>query len=214
VLAGSRTALISLTHAARDLLRSVATRLEILVDEAARRAGIPVLHGRSIKAALDIDWDDATAKRGALEQLLVQVQALETFVATELAAEANPPPISDQLATLHQLISQDAEPDPDGGPRRMKQGVAKERRISVVDGDMRARPQEQVVTRGRLQASCRARPQQQSDRRRGDHSAVSPQAEASEDLLADISRQNRQINELQIDRGHLADPEVATLRAG
>ena len=42
-----------------------------------------------------------------------------------------------QLATLHQLISQDTEPDPDGGPRRIKQGVAKERRISVVDGEMR-----------------------------------------------------------------------------
>lgn len=200
-------------HAARDLLRSVAKRLGLPVDEAARRAGIPVLNGTSIKAALDIDWDNVAAKRGALEQLLIQVRALEHFVATELATEATQPPISDQLATLRQLITQDTEPDPDGGPHRIKQGVAKERRISVVDGEMR---------HGRKSKTSRVDGYKRHVARDLTSKVIvavavtpanRPEAEATENLLADIARQDRQLDELQIDRGYLAAPEVATLHA-
>lgn len=200
-------------HAARDLLRSVAKRLGLPVDEAARRAGIPVLNGSSIKAALDIDWDDPVAKRGALERLLVQVRSLESFVEGELAVDATQPPISTQLATLRQIVAQDTEPDPEGGGSRIKRGVAKERRISVRDGEMR---------HGRKSKTSRV----DGYKRHVARDLVSklivavavtpanrPEAEATDDLLADIARQQRDITELQIDRGYLAAPAVATLHA-
>lgn len=198
-------------HAARDLLRSVAKRLGLAVDEAARRAGIPVLNGPSVKAALDIDWDDPVAKRGALDQLLGQVRALEQFVERELHVEASAPPISQQLATLRQIITQDTEPDPDGGPSRIKRGVAKERRISVRDGEMR---------HGRKSKASRVDGYKRHVARDLTSKVIvavaitpanRPEAEATDDLLADIARQQREVTELQIDRGYLAAPEVATL---
>lgn len=200
-------------HAARDLLRTVAKRLDLPVEDAARRAGIPVLTGTSIKAALDIDWDDPVAKRGALDRLLGQVRALEAFVESELTVEATQPPISEHLATLRQFITQDTEPDPEGGGQRIKDGVAKERRISVRDGEMR---------HGRKSKASRV----DGYKRHVARDLVSkvivavavtpanrPEAEASDELLADIARQKRDLSELQIDRGYLAAPAVATLHA-
>lgn len=200
-------------HAARDLLRTVAQRLELPLDEAARRAGIPVLSGTSIKAALDIDWDDPTAKRGALDRLLGQVRALEKFVESELASEAEQPPISQQLATLRHFIAQDTEPDPDGGPSRIKDGVAKDRRISVRDGEMR---------HGRKSKTSRVDGYKRHVARDLTSKVIvavavtpanRPEAEATDELLADIARQQRELTELQIDRGYLAAPAVATLHA-
>lgn len=200
-------------HAARDLLRSVAKRLGLPADEAARRAGIPVLNGTSIKAALDIDWDEPDAKHGALTRLLDQVRAFEKFIESELATEAEQPPISQQLATLRQIIAQDTEPDPGGGPSRIKEGVAKERRISVRDGDMR---------HGRKSKTSRV----DGYKRHVARDLVSkvivavavtpanrPEAEATDELLADIARQQREVTELQIDRGYLAARAVAMLHA-
>jgi hypothetical protein len=45
--------------------------------------------------------------------------------------------LQDQLALLEQLREQDLEPDPDGGGRRIARGVAKDRRVSIEDPDMR-----------------------------------------------------------------------------
>ena len=43
------------------------------------------------------------------------------------------------LETIEQIVAQDTEPDPEGGPgrRRIKQHVAPDRRISIEDADMR-----------------------------------------------------------------------------
>ena len=43
------------------------------------------------------------------------------------------------LETIAQIVAQDTEPDPEGGPsaRRLKQHVAPDRRISIEDADMR-----------------------------------------------------------------------------
>lgn len=131
----------------------------------------------------------------------------------ELKAEASQPPISQQLATLRQFIAQDTEPDPDGGPSRIKAGVAKDRRISVRDGEMR---------HGRKSKASRV----DGYKRHVARDLVSkvivavavtpanrPEAEATDELLADIAHQQRQVTELQIDRGYLAAPAVATLHA-
>jgi hypothetical protein len=201
-------------HAARDLVRNVAKRLGIDVDEAARQAGIPLLTGSSIKAALDIDWDDPRAKQEALGRLLAQVRALEGFVERELQAEVDKPPISEQLATLRQIIAQDTEPDPDGDGTlpRIKEGVAKERRISVRDGEMR---------HGRKSKASRVDGYKRHIARDLDHKLIlavaitpanRPEAEATDGLLTDLARHRRPLDELQIDRGYLAAPAVAALR--
>src|SRR5262249_4143035 len=45
-----------LGHAVRDVVRTIAARLDLPLDEAARRSGVPLVAGSSLKAALDVDW--------------------------------------------------------------------------------------------------------------------------------------------------------------
>jgi hypothetical protein len=202
-----------LGHAARDLVRSVAGRLGVEADEAARRAGIPLLTGSSIKAALDIDWDDLSARKGALTLLLEQVRALQGFVERELASECERPPLSEQLRTLQEIVSQDTEPDPEGGGARIKQGVAKDRRISIRDGQMR---------HGRKSKSSRVDGYKRHIVLGLDDKLIlavavtpanRPEAEAAADLNADVERHGDVIAELWIDRGYLAAPLIAAFHA-
>ena len=128
-----------LAHAAYKVLLCVSQMrgvpAELLVDE----LGIPLLGESSIKKALDIDWSDDAAKTVALNLLLQQIEALESWVRTNLEREANVDPLLEQLALLGQLREQDLEPEPDGGGggSRITRGVAKDRRVSIEDPDMR-----------------------------------------------------------------------------
>jgi hypothetical protein len=199
-------------HAARDLLKSVAARLGVDEMQAAQRAGIPVLTGSSLKATLDIDWDDASAKQQALQRLLGQVRSLEHFIEGELAEHASQPPLSEQLSTLREIIDQDTEPEPDGSGPRIKQGVAKERRISVRDPAMRhGRKSKQTRVDGykrhialdldsKVILAAAITP------------ANRPEAEATGDLLTDIEHHG-ELKQLHIDRGYLGSPLVAQQRA-
>lgn len=124
-------------RAALHVVRTVAEQRGQPFTEVAKEAGIPVLGATSIKTGLDIDWDDPQAKAGAMERLLGQVRSLGQWLEKELREQLQQPPLSEQWALLNKLIEQDTEPEPEGGGSRIKQGVAKDRRISVSDGDMR-----------------------------------------------------------------------------
>jgi hypothetical protein len=199
-------------HAARDLLRTVAARLGLSLEEAARQAGIPLVTATSLKSALDIDWDDAAQKKAALAQLLTQVRSLEAFVERELKAELDKPPLAECCATLKQVLAQDLEPDPDGGGSRIRRGVARARRISIRDGTMR---------HGRKSKSRRVDGYKR-------HLVVDldttlilgvavtpanrPEAEAMGDLLADAVQYDAPLHDAYIDRGYLPAAEVQQLR--
>jgi IS5 family transposase len=125
-------------RAALHVVRTAAERRGQTVAEVATEAGIPVLKATSIKTGLDIDWDDPQARTIALQRLLGQIRSLGRWLETELAAQLDEPPLAEQWALVQKLIAQDTEPDPNGGKgRRVKEGVAKDRRISVSDPDMR-----------------------------------------------------------------------------
>ena len=191
-------------HAVRDVVGTVAKRLGVPFDEAARRSGVPlVAGGASLKATLDVDWDDPAQKKSALETLLSQVRELGGFLERELADALAVPPLREQWATVEQFLGQDIEPDPEGGGSRIKQGVAKERRISVTDGEMR---------HGRKSKSSRVDGYKR-------HIAVDlatklivgaavtpanrPEGEASGALLDDIERQGFTVEDAYIDRAYL-----------
>jgi hypothetical protein len=200
-------------HAARDVLGVVAKRLDISVEEAARRSGIPLVAGSSLKAMLDIDWDDPKAKKGALERLLEQVKSLARFLEQELADELARPPLASKWATLKQVLGQDIEPDPEGGGSRIKQGVAKERRISVKDADMR---------HGRKSKSSRVDGYKRHLALDVEHGLIvgaaitpanRPEGEAATTLLEDACFHSESIEDLFIDRGYLAAQAIHDQRA-
>jgi hypothetical protein len=201
-------------HAVRDVVRTIAARLKLPFEEAARRSGVPLVAGSSLKAALDVDWDDPKQKKVALEMLLGQVGQLRAFLESELAQALSLPPLREQWATVEQIVSQDIEPDPEGGGARMRQGVAKERRISIHDGQMR---------HGRKSKSSRVDGYKR-------HLAVDieskltlaaavtpanrPEGEASWDLFADVERQGFTVEDLHIDRAYLLADGVEARRSG
>lgn len=128
-----------LGHAGRDIARCVATLLEIPFDEVCKQAGTPLLLG-SVKKGLDLDWTKPGVRDEGLRKLLGQLDRLVAWVKKKVPERIAVPPLSATLATLEQLKAQDLEPDPNspgGGGSRIKHGVAKDRRVSITDKEMR-----------------------------------------------------------------------------
>jgi hypothetical protein len=119
------------------VVHTVGLALDLDEEAVIRRAGLTVLSADSIKAALDIDWDDEEAKHEALQLLLSEVAKLEAWVAKRAKKKSFEPPLSDALALLQRVVRQDTEPDPPTGERRIKDGVAHDRLVSVGDPEMR-----------------------------------------------------------------------------
>lgn len=199
-------------HAVREVLRTVAARLGVDVEQAAERAGIPLVVGSSLKAALDIDWDDPMQKKQALEQLLGQVQSLEAFLRREMAEALTTPPLKEQWETVQQIVSQDLEPDPDGGGMRIRRGVSKERRISIRDGEMR---------HGRKSKSSRFDGFKRHlglDLDAGLIVAAAitpgnrPEGEAASELFSAVEKQGFSVEDCHIDRGYLASDAIEERR--
>ena len=103
-----------------------------------KSADLAVVGSSSIKAALDIDWDDRSARKEALQRLLADVEAFRRWATSNLSedawAEGNP--FKDAMVQLDRVVAQDTEPDPDGGTRITK-GTAQDRQVSIGDPEMR-----------------------------------------------------------------------------
>lgn len=125
-----------LGHAMSVVADCAASVLEREAADVCSAAKLQLVGQPSLKAALDIDWDNAEQQAQAIARLLEEVQRLRSWVHEQLAEQAGQPPLKDALNLLEQLIEQDLEPDPSGG-MRIRRGVAKDRRISVTDQDMR-----------------------------------------------------------------------------
>jgi hypothetical protein len=100
----------------------------------AEHAEVPELAASSLKAALDLDWDDPAALPHALGVVLAAVGRVE-----ELAGElggGSDPQVAQGLAAARQVQAQDTVVGADGTPG-LRQGVAKDRRISIEDPQMR-----------------------------------------------------------------------------
>jgi hypothetical protein len=205
-----------LAHAARKLLTAAAALVSRSAKDVAREAGIPLLVASSPKRALDIDWNDAQQKADAVGEVVRQIDCLERWVRRTIAGEqCSAPPLSEALATLDQIRSQDLEPDPGGtGGTRIRKGVAVDRRISIEDAEMRhGRKSKSKRFNGykrhvatelatRLVLACAITP------------ANVPEADAAPALLEDLERDGRPVTELFIDRGYITSDLVSDVQAG
>ena len=198
-----------LAHAARKVVECAATLLDWPQERLAQEAGIPLLLESSVKKALDIEWSDPEQKAGVVERLARQIDALEGWLKKRLPEELSKPPLKEHLDTLEQIRSQDLEPDPSGGgKRRIREGVAPDRRISIEDPEMR---------HGRKSKSQRIDGYKRHIATEMDSGLIlacaitpanRPEEEAAPLLKADLERQERKIRELHIDRGYVASPVV------
>jgi hypothetical protein len=190
-----------LGHAGRKIAECVATWLDTTFEEVCRQAGAPLLIGSSIKAALDIDWNDSDAKEEALTRLCTQLDKLTAWVERRRVADVRGAPLNRYIEALAQVKKQDVEATPGGV--RLRQGVAEDRRVSIEDAEMR---------HGRKSKSKRFNGYKQHITTDLDTDLVlacavtpanRPEEEATPALSEDMARMGLVPDELQIDRAYL-----------
>jgi hypothetical protein len=125
-----------LGHAGCKLAEGAARLLGVTVEEICAQARVPLLVGTSIKAALDLDWSDPSAKGEGLNRLVEQLDRLSAWVGRHLGDAVVEAPLKRYIETLVQIQAQDLERQPDGSVR-LHQGVAADRQISIEDPEMR-----------------------------------------------------------------------------
>ena len=168
----------------------------------AARAGAPQLAASSLKAALDLDWDDPATAGRALAQVLGLLDQVEAFVAGQAGGQA----AASAVAVARQVRDQDVEL---AGPApALRRGVARNRRISVEDGQMRhGRKSRSVLFDGYKRHVLR-------DLDTGLVAAVgitpanAPEASVTGDITADLDAAGLRLAELHIDRAYLSSDLV------
>ena len=188
---------------ALELLVSCAARIRMTTEaQILTEAGTQLIGKSSVKAALDIDWSVAAEKQNAINTLLKDVSQLQQWLSTQPSTVTEHKELKACLTLLETVLSQNIEPDPDGGSR-ITQGVAEDRLISIHDDSMRhGRKSSSRTINGFKQhiavdmdtklilATC-VRP------------ANEPEHKAAEWLKPKVLRAG-EVKELSIDRGYLA----------
>jgi Transposase DDE domain/Transposase domain (DUF772) len=174
----------------------------------AQQAGAPELGGSSLKAALDRDWDDPAARDEALARVLGLLDRVEAFLAGHAGGEA----AADAVATARQVRDQDV--DRAGPAPVLRAGVAKDRRISVEDGQMRhGRKSRSVLFDGYKRHVLR-------DLDTGLITAAgitpanAPEASVTGHIAADLDAAGLTLAELHIDRAYLSSHLVRDREPG
>jgi len=168
----------------------------------AAQAGVPALAASSLKAALDRDWDDPGARDAALVQVLSLLEAVEAFIAGQVGEDA----AVTAVAAARQVRDQDVDltrPAP-----ALRRGVARDRRISIEDAQMRhGRKSRSVLFDGYKRHILR-------DLDTGLVPAVGitpanvPEAAVTGDIEADLLAAGMSLAELHIDRAYLSSALV------
>jgi hypothetical protein len=168
----------------------------------AGQAGVPALAASSLKAALDLDWDDPATAQVALARVLDYLNTVEAFVDGQYGQQT----AAAAVAVAVQVRDQDV--DVSASPPRLARGVAKHRRISVEDPDMR---------HGRKSRSVRFDGYKRHVMRDLDTGLIPavgitvgnlPEAAVTDDIDLDLAAGGYRLAELHIDRAYLSSAMV------
>jgi hypothetical protein len=164
----------------------------------AAQAGVPQLAASSLKAVLDADWDDVAARDAALARVLGFLDQVGAFTAGWAGEEA----AASAVAAARQVRDQDV--DLAGPVPVLRRGVAKDRRVSIEDAQMRhGRKSRSVLFDGYKRHVLR-------DLHTGLVVAAgitpanAPEASVTPDISADLDAAGWQLAELHIDRAYLS----------
>jgi len=200
-----------LGHAARKIVKLVATITEIPIETIAREARIPIALYGSTKAALDRDWSDPEQRGQALEELLTQIDSLKIWL--ERSHFDDEPSLQRYINAIAQVRAQDTEVGP-AGTVQIKHGVAVDRRVSIEEEEMRhGRKSKSKRFNGYKQhivtdldtdliLACAVTP------------ANRPEEEATPGLKVDLDHQRIAVGKLYIDRGYINSVLVDDVQQG
>ena len=200
-----------LGHALKKALGVIARQQGRGLAEVAAEAGAGLLtSATSLKAALDLNWDDPQERKLALVGVLDALEAVEAYLSEDQLLGPGQE-ASAQIRIARRVREQDvlpAEEAPDGLPA-LRRGVARERVISVEDSQMR---------HGRKSRSKRFDGYKRHVLRDLDTGLVravgvtpanAPEASVTESIASDLSSQPYgELGELHIDRAYLSSELV------
>jgi hypothetical protein len=198
-------------RAMRTVVTCAARTLGVSRGHVLQAADLSLLGASSLKAALDIDWQDPAAHAAALARVLAEVDRLEAWVAAHVPVTAAPA-VQAALATLRQVLAQDLEPDPTTGERRIRRGVAVDRQPSIGDPAMRHGRK----TKTRPFTGFKRHVIKLVDADLIVDAVVRPANEPEHATLASLTPVVTALGplaELLIDRGYLGSPAIAPLHA-
>ena len=195
-----------LGHALRKALGVIARKPRRGLAEIATEADASLLGGSSLKAALDRDWDDPSERAEALAVVLAVLTAVERWLESEPDGSEQPA-VQHSLAAARQVEQQDVQIS-EAGTAGLREGVAKDRRISIEDAQMR---------HGRKSRSVRVDGYKRHVLRDLDTGLVRAvgitpanvaEATVTEAIAADLRAQQVTLGELHIDRAYLSSSLV------
>src|SRR5262245_13294099 len=199
-----------LGHALRKAVglaaKALGTSAEVLMAD----AGLELVGQSSLKAALDLDWGAPAARASALRLVLEEVERWKSWLEQQQCLSAQEPLLQEMLETMRQIVTQDTEPDPEGGPgaRRLKKHVAPDRRISLEDADMRHGRKSSSKTFNGFKEHFALDLDSKVTREVVVCPANQPEQEAVE-LLAQELEKGSGLFQLDIDLGYMASPRIA-----
>lgn len=196
-----------LGHALRKAVGVIARQQGRGLRSVAEEAGASLIAGASLKAALDLDWDDPSAQQHALTMILEALSAVEHWLETQPVPAETASQVAATMAVGQQVRDQDVVTTPEG-TSTLRQGVAAERRISIEDADMRhGRKSRSLLVDGYKRHVLR-----DLDSRLivavGVTPANAPEASVTDAIETDLAAQQCTLRELHIDRAYLASTLV------
>ena len=199
-----------LGHALKKALGVIARQQGRGLAEVAEEAGAAaVLRGTSLKAALDLDWDDPSERTQALVRVLDALDAVEEYLESTTEEREATAAAQMGIETARRVRDQDVQEEgSDGVPPVLRRGVARERQVSVEDPEMR---------HGRKSRSKRFEGYKRHVLRDLDTGLVravgvtpanAPEAKVTEGIACDLAPQEVELEELHIDRAYLSSELV------
>ena len=202
-----------LGHALKKALGVIARQQGRELGEIADQMDADLVAGSSLKAALDLNWDNPEEKNLALAMVLGVLSQIETHL-EKMPESKSHPVVRSSLKAAQQIKTQDVELDEQGAVKLQK-GVPKNRRITIEDEEMR---------HGRKNRSTRFDGYKRHILKDLDSGLVRAvgvtmanlaEASVTEAISLDLKHQNVQLSELHIDRAYLSsslvknrDPEL------
>jgi hypothetical protein len=209
-----------LGHALRKALGVIARQQGRGLAELATEAGASVVGGpTSLKAALDLDWDDVGARSQGLRVVLQALEAVDHWLDGH-SEEAADPQVQASRAAAAQVRAQDVELAASGEPT-LRRGVSRERRISVQDEQMRHGRKSRRVRVDGYKRHVLHDLESGLIRAVGVTAANAAEASVTADLDADLAAQQVELadlDELHLDRAYLSSrwvrerPATLTIR--
>jgi hypothetical protein len=192
-----------LGHALRKSLEIIAKNTQQDLGAIATQAGAEIVASSSLKRALDLDWDDPSAREEALSTILQALNQAESWIEsqpdlTQATAESAQKSLADAII----IEEQDIERRADGSPK-LCQGVAPNRRIAIEDPQMRHGRKSRSKRFDGYKRHILKDLDSGMVRTVGVTPANAAEASVTEAIALDLASQNVVIEELHIDRAYL-----------